>query len=279
MSFIVFAAVIFAAILHAAWNAVAKSQSDKLLTMTALVFGSAFWGALMLPMTGSPHPQSYVYLAVGIVLHVGYQIVLQAAYKLGDLSLVYPISRGTAPLIVTVFSVFVWGIEFEFVTILGVVAIILAVFCLGFAKNGAGGRDLKAVGFALMTACFIAAYSLVDGTGARQSGEPLGYYAQLTIANAVFFIPFVMWKKPALIKQVFINQKKIMIMGGFASFAAFAIVMWAFTQAPIAMVTALRESSIMFAMMIGVVFFREKFGAMKFVAIILTLSGMILLRL
>lgn len=279
MSFFVFCAVVFAAVLHAAWNAVAKSQSDKLLTMTALVFGSAFWGVLLLPMTGAPHPQSYIYIAVGIVFHVGYQIVLQAAYKLGDLSLVYPISRGSAPLIVTLFSVFVWGIEFEFLPILGVMAIVSAVFCLAFAKNGTGGRDLKAVGFALMTACFIAAYSLVDGTGARLSGDPLGYYARLTIANAIFFIPFVLMKKPSLIGQVFKQQKMIMVLGGFASFAAFAIVIWAFTQAPIAIVTALRESSIMFAMMIGVFFFKEKLGALKVVATILTLSGMVLLRL
>ena len=279
MSFIVFAAVVFAAVLHASWNAVAKSQSDKLLTMTALVFGSAFWGALLLPMTNAPHPQSYIYIAVGVVLHVGYQIVLQASYKLGDLSLVYPISRGTAPLIVMVFSVVVWQIDFEPVTLMGVVAIILAVFCLAFTKNGAGGRNPKAVVFALMTACFIASYSLTDGTGARLSGDPLGYYARLTIANGVFFIPFVLFKKPVLVMRAFQQQKMIMFFGGFASFAAFAIVMWAFTQAPIAMVTALRESSIMFAMMIGVFFFKEKFGLLKLAATILTLLGMILLRL
>ncbi|PCI87822.1 MAG: hypothetical protein COB24_05225 [Hyphomicrobiales bacterium] len=279
MSFLVFCAVVLAAMLHAAWNAVAKSQSDKLLTMTALVFGSAFWGALVLPITSAPHPQSYMYIVISIALHVGYQIVLQAAYKLGDLSLIYPISRGTAPLIVTLFSVFVWQIGFELVTILGVVAIILAVFCLGFTKNGAGGRDSKAVAFALMTACFIAAYSLVDGTGARLSGDPFGYYAWLTIANALFFIPYVWMKKPVLIVRAFQQQKTIMFFGGFASFAAYAIVMWAFTQAPIAMVTALRESSIMFAMMIGVFFFKEKFGRLKFAATLLTLLGMVLLRL
>lgn len=279
MSYFVFGAVVFAALLHAAWNAVAKSQSDKLLAMTALVFGSAFWGLVALPIANAPNPQSYVYLAVGILLHIGYQVVLQAAYKLGDLSLVYPVSRGVAPMIVALFSIFIWNIDFEMTTIFGLCAIIFAVFCLAFAKNNDGGRDFKAIIFALVTACFIAAYSLVDGMGARISGDSLGYYAWLTLANGFGFAVFIGLKRPAIFEQVVKTQKIILLVGGAASFGAFAIAMWAFTQAPIAMVTALRESSIVFAMLIGVIFFKEKFGTLKLMATVLTLSGMILLRI
>lgn len=279
MSIMVFMAVIFAALLHATWNAVAKSQSDKLLTMTALVFGSSLWGMVALPFAQLPNKASFVYLAVGILLHIGYQIVLQSAYKLGDLSLVYPISRGTAPLIVTIFSIFVWNIDFEFTTILGLAAIIFAVFCMAFTKNNSGGHDGKAILFALVTACFIAAYSLVDGTGARLSGDSLGFYACLTIANGFGFAAFIGFVKPENLALVFKTQKYIMVFGGLASFGAFAIAMWAFTQAPIALVTALRESSIMFAMLIGVVFFKENFGGLKLVATLATLAGMVLLRM
>lgn len=279
MSVMVFMAVVFAALLHAAWNAVAKSQSDKLLTMTALVMGSGFWGIVALPFIQAPDPKSYLYLGIGILLHVGYQLVLQAAYRFGDLSLVYPISRGAAPLIVTLFSIFVWHIEFSFWTLGGLGAIIFAVFCLAFSKNTGGGRDIKAIAFALVTACFIATYSLVDGVGARLSGDSLGFYAILTMSNGFLFPAIVLFKRPQIVKQVFRSQKIVLFAGGLASFGAFAIAMWAFTQAPIALVTALRESSIMFAMLIGVVFFKESFGRLKLLATMATLTGMILLRL
>lgn len=279
MSVMVFMAVVFAALLHAAWNAVAKSQADKLSTMTALVMGSGFWGLVALPFANFPDPKSYVYLGVGILLHVGYQIVLQAAYRVGDLSLVYPISRGVAVLMVSLFSIFIWNIEFELQTIFGLVAIIVAVFCLAFAKNVVGGYELKAIGFALLTACFIATYSLVDGMGARISGDSLGFYAILTLSNGVLFPVIIMMKRPRIVKEVIFGQKIVLFAGGLASFGAFAIAMWAFTQAPIALVSALRESSIMFAMLIGVLFFREKFRTLKLIATVLTLSGMILLRL
>lgn len=279
MTIYVFGAVVFAALLHAAWNAALKAQSDKLVAMSAIVFGGAFWGLISLIFAPLPHADSYGYMLWGAALHIGYNIFLQAAYRYGDFSLVYPISRGVAPLFVTLFSIFVLGIEFENIVLIGLIAIILGVICLAFAKNHMGKIEPKAVGLALITACFIASYSLVDGFGARLSGNVLGYYAVLSLLGTAGYSVFIGFYRPSIFMTLIKHHKKITVLSGGASYLAFSIIMWCFTQAPIALVTGLRESSILFAMLIGLLFFKDRFGKMKFAATIAILTGMVLLRL
>ncbi len=279
MTLLVFSAVIFAAALHATWNAMIKSQHDKLLSMTAMVVGCGFIALIILPFVGLPHEDSYIYLAFAIVVHTGYHIFLASAYKHGDLSLVYPISRGTAPLIVTIFSIVILGIQFEILTLFGLGLIVFAILCLIFSGNHTNKGNGKAIILALVTACFIASYSIIDGFGARAAGSSLSFYALLSVINGIVFTVFIGIKSPHYLSEIFRGQKFIMTFGGVASFSGFAIILWAFTQSTIATVVALREVSIIFAMLIGVVIFKEKFGYLKAIACVATLGGMVLLRI
>jgi drug/metabolite transporter (DMT)-like permease len=131
---------------------------------------------------------------------------------------------------------------------------------------------------ALVTGCFVAGYSMVDGYGARVAGTPVGFYAWETILNAIVFAVIVAINSPGTLRTTICNHKKIMAVGGGASFAAYALVVWAFTQAPIAVVTALRETSIVFALLIGVFFLKERLSLVKLVSAMLTMLGALMLR-
>ncbi|MGI9405747.1 MAG: EamA family transporter, partial [Hyphomicrobiaceae bacterium] len=133
-------------------------------------------------------------------------------------------------------------------------------------------------GMALATGCFIAGYSLVDGLGARIAGTAVGFYAWLTILNAVVFVALMRFIQPGLLQRVPGEGGRLMLIGGGASFLAYALVIWAFTQAPIALVTALRETSILFALAIGVVFLKERLAVGKVVALTIATAGVVLLR-
>lgn len=278
MSTIVFIAVIAAAILHSVWNALVKGGADKHLSMTAVVLGQAPLGMLVLPFVPMPAPESWPYLITGIGLHLGYQLFLLHSYRAGDLTQVYPIARGTAPLLVAGISVFFLGVHLQSIEILAITIIGAGIMSLSLVRQKDGTRNMNAAGLAFITGCFIAAYSLVDGTGARIAGTALGFYGWLTIANAIIFAIFTMITKPGLLKSLPRKGKFVFAVGGGASYVAYALVMWAFTQAPIALVTALRETSIVFALLIGVFFLKEKLDLAKVFSTMVTLLGAALLR-
>ena len=149
---------------------------------------------------------------------------------------------------------------------------------LVFVRSSAGLRNPGAAAMALVTGCFIASYSLCDGLGARQAGTAVGYYAWLTLINAALFAVIIRVAKPGTIRLVVTDGRMLAIVGGGASFLAYALVTWAFTQAPIALVTALRETSIVFALIIGVVFLKEPLNLVKVASTMATLVGVAILR-
>lgn len=279
MTTLVFVAVIAAALMHAVWNALAKSGTDKHLSMTAVVLGHAPIALITLPFVPFPEPASWPYMAAGVALHIGYQLFLLTAYRLGDLTQVYPIARGTAPLLVAGVSTIFLGVKLQPLEILAVLTIGIGILSLGLVRNTHGIRNVKASAIAFMTGCFIASYSLIDGTGARLSGTVLGYYGWLTVGNVVLFAAYIAFTKPGLISTIPTKARQTFIVGGSASYIAYAIVTWAFTQAPIALVTALRETSIIFALIIGVWFLNEKLDLAKVFSTFVTLLGAALLRL
>ncbi len=276
---LVFLVVLLAAVLHAVWNACVKNSGDKFLGMTAIVSGHAPLALLALPFVPLPEIQSWPYVIAGVVLHVGYQLFLLYSYRIGDLTQVYPIARGVAPLIVAGVSVSALGVHLSPVEMLAVVTIATGIMCLVYVRGSDGLRNTRAAGMALGTGCFIAGYSLVDGLGARQAGTALGFYAWLTIINVVVFSLIMARLKPGLIGRMARKGRFLMIFGGGASFSAYALVVWAFTRAPIPLVTALRETSIVFALVIGVLFLNERLNLVKVASIAMTLFGAILLRL
>ena len=279
MSTPVFLAVIAAALLHAAWNALVKQGADKHLGMTAVVLGHVPIALVVLPFVPFPAPESWPWLLAGLLLHTGYQLFLMMSYRIGDLTQVYPIARGTAPLLVAGISVAFLGVHLAPLELLGVVTIGAGIMSMSLVRQRDGLRNRHAALLALATGGFIAAYSLVDGTGARLAGTALGYFGWASIGNAAVFASLMALTRPGLLTQVFRRGKRAMILGGGASFVAYSMVIWAFTQAPIALVTALRETSIVFALLIGVFLLGERLDLAKVASTMVTLLGGALLRL
>jgi len=267
-----------AAVLHAVWNAVVKGGHDKHLGMTAIVLGHAPIAIPVLLIAPTPDPASWPYLLAGIVLHCGYQLFLLTSYRIGDLTQVYPIARGTAPILVAGISIVFLGVALSVNELLPILMIAIGVMSLSLVRQKDGLRNSRAAALAFATGCFIAGYSLVDGLGARQAGTALGYYAWLSLSNAVVFAVIMTVAKPGLIGRIRVEAVPALVLGGTASFVAYGLIIWAFTQAPIALVTALRETSIIFALLIGVFFLKERLDLAKVASTVITLSGAILLR-
>lgn len=278
MTTTVFLAVIGAAILHAAWNAVVKGGKDKTLSMGAITLGHALPAVVILPFAHVPALESLPYLAGGICLHFGYQIFLIKSYDTGDLTQVYPIARGSAPLLVCLVSVLILGVPLNRWEILAVCIIGAGILSLTLVRQSDGQRNGSAAMLALTTSVFIASYSLVDGLGARVAGTALGFYCWLTLCNSFIFALYLAWRSPQTLRAIPRAGLPIFLVGGTASFIAYAIVTWAFTQAPIALVSALRETSIVFALLIGVFFLKERLSLVKVLSTMTTLLGAMLLR-
>lgn len=280
MSTTVFLAVLLAALLHALWNALVKSSADKHASMSLVVLGHVPIALASVPFMPMPEPAALPWLLFGISLHVGYQMFLIAGYKAGDLTQVYPIARGVAPLIVAAVSIGLLGVALDRVELLAVLLIAGGIVSLGLVRHADGERNPRAVKMALGTGCFIAAYSLVDGNGARVAGTALGYWTWSALGNATIFTLLTAIIRPGLLGRSLRDRRLAVsgLMGGTASFLAYALVIWGFMQAPIALVTALREVSIVFALVIGTVFLKERLDLAKVVSTMITITGAVLLR-
>lgn len=274
----VFLAIIGAAVMHAAWNALLKSGTDKTLGMAAVTLGHVPLGLLSFFFVPLPALDSYPYIIGGILLHFGYQLFLIRSYQLGDLTQVYPIARGSAPLLVTLASITVLSVALSGMQVLAVIIIGAGIISLAFAPSSDGARNGRAAGVALVTGCFIAGYSVVDGLGARAAGTSLGYFAVLVQGNGLLMILYLALRSPQTFRALPRDGRNMFFIGGSTSFLSFAIVTWAFTQAPIALVTALRETSVIFALIIGAVFLNERLGPLKIMSTVMTVIGALLLR-
>lgn len=270
--------VIAAAVLHATWNAAVKGSDDKALGMTAVIVGQALPALVVLFFLPLPSVESLPFFLAGLVFHLGYQIFLISAYQIGDFTQAYPIARGTGPLLVTVVSIFFLGVELEPAELVAIGLIVLGIISLSLVRQGDGLRNPRAAALAVCTGICIAGYSLSDGLGARASESAVGFMASLMLVNGLVFAGYIYMRSPGTMGQVLRVAKWRMVGGGIASFTAYALVVWAFTQAPIALVTALRETSIVFALLIGVFIFRERLDLAKVLSTFLTLGGAFLLR-
>jgi len=256
-----------------------KGAADKHVSMGAVVLGHMPPGLICILLSPAPAPQSYPYIIAGVALHFGYQVFLLTSYRFGDLSQVYPLARGSAPLIVAVASVLWLGTTFSQMEIAAIGVIGLGIISLTLVRREDGLHNGRAAALALATGAFIAAYSLNDGVGARLAGTALGFYGWLAVGSGLVWLIYGGLFQPRSLRVFDPGTRRIFVVGGWASFAAYAIVTWAFTQAPIALVTALRETSIIFALVIGVVLFREPLNLGKLLSTMATMIGVALLRL
>jgi drug/metabolite transporter (DMT)-like permease len=270
--------VLFAALLHASWNFLVKRTEDKFFSMSAVVLGHTPFAVVALSYAPLPDIEALPYILAGALLHVGYQLFLLASYRIGDLSQVYPLARGAAPLVVAGVSVLALGEHLSRLELIAVLVIGAGIMSLVVVRRRDGLHNGRAATLAVITGGFIASYSLVDGLGAREAGTALGFYGWLSTINALIFAAIMRAWRPGMVKRVVGSNWRFALAGGGTSFFAYAMVTWAFTVAPISLVTALRETSIVFALLLGVFVLKERLDAMKVLATVTTLLGVILLR-
>lgn len=279
MTLDIIAVVLLAALLHATWNFFVKRSTDTFQGMASVVLGRGLLGAGALYYSPEISIELVFYVVVGVILHLGYQILLLNSYRLADLTLVYPMARGSSPLIIALISIFL-GVRYSTPQILALVLIgagLMGISITRFHEKSVGGY--KSVLLALTTGGFIASYSLIDGLGAREAGTAVGYYAIVTTLNALVFGAMTRIVRPGLLGKIFSIHLGQTILGGSASFTAYLLVIWAFTKAPIALVASLRETSILFALIMGIYFLQERVTLLKLVAILLATCGIVFLRL
>jgi len=274
----VFFAALLAAVMHATWNAIIKTGEDKVQGMLVLTLSHAACGALISLFVPFPPAAAWGWLAGSVLVHSAYQTFLAVAYSHGNLSRVYPISRGSAPLFVLVFGFFflpdaIRQNEYIGITLLGTGIVVMA---RGVFTNGESRRLLP---FAFGAALATAGYTVSDGMGARAAGNASSYIAWLFILSAPVFIPVCLMLRGGGVFRISPAVWRSAGLGGVMSVAAYWIAVWGMTQAPIALVAALRETSVLFAVGIGILFFGESGDRSKLVAASLIVSGVVLTRL
>lgn len=275
----VFLAVLLAALMHGAWNVLIKLTPDRFVSLCLIQLVIAVMGMAMLAIFPWPAAASVPHAIASGFLHLGYNLFLIRSYRTGHLSQVYPIARGSAPLLT---FLGVWIATGERMAPAGLVGI--AVLVAGLWVIGAGGRNgLRLHGatlfYALGTAAFIAAYSTVDGLGSRVSGSPSGYAGLMFLIDGLLLVSAALiWRGPSMIGQMrpFWAQG---LAGGLLSATAYWIVIWAMAHAPIAAVAALRETSILFVLVLSQRVLREALTLSRVAGAILILAGAVLIRL
>ena len=274
----VFLIVLFATFMHAVWNGMVKNHPDKAVAVSAIVFGHIPLAIVAIIFLPAPTIDCIPYIVASAIVHQGYQWYLLSAYKIGDLTKVYPIARGFGPLVATLISILVLGLFLKSLVILSILLICFGIMILGLLDKES--KNVKVLQLSLFTGFFIGLYSLIDGYGARASLSPIVYMSWSFILSAALF-PIVLKIKnhKNIFQNVFNNGKQVFWIGGTLSYIIYTIVVWAFTKAPIPMVGALRESSIFFSIFIGYFFLKEKITPTKIFSIILIFAGVIGLKL
>lgn len=276
MTISVFAIVLFAAALHATWNAVVKGSSDKML-MTGLVTGAAALIAVVIvPFLPLPAPASWPFLATSTVLQIGYYQLVARAYQVADMSQTYPVMRGTAPLLVAIVSSVFLGEHLPLLAWGGI-----AMISAGILSMAAGARlgQGKGTVLALINAVVIASYTLVDGAGVRQSGDAVAYTLWAFLLTGVPLVGLVLATRRAAFVHYIASNWRQGLFGGFGTLVSYGLALWAMTIAPIAVIAALRETSILFGVMISALILRERVTPLRLAGATIIVAGAVTLRL
>ncbi len=277
MSFGVFFAVLFAAFLHASWNAIVKFGVNKLQGMVLLSIAHALIGLMMVIAFPLPDRAALGWLAISVVLHLIYKTFLTLAYQNGDLSRVYPISRGTAPVIVLFVSLLFLSDSFTNWQVAGVFVVGFGILMMAHGVF-ANDEQRELLPYALGAAMGTAGYTLADGIGARLSMQPSAFIGWVFVLDASLF---TLWAVAFKGFDVLPKQPRIWALGlaaGSASVGAYWIAVWAMTVAPIALIATLRETSVLFAVLIGVLYLKERYDKTKVLAAFVIVCGVVMMR-
>lgn len=269
--------VLLGAALHATWNALVKSGTDKQLDSTMVALGASVASICALPFLPMPNAAAWPYIIGSVCIHFTYYQLVGAAYRLGDIGLVYPLMRGVAPLIVATTSGLILGEALPPVMFTGILIICAGVLTL--AADFRGGHT-QAIAVALMNAVVISLYTYVDGIGARAAGNPISYTLWICILPPIPLFAFAFMRRGVapVLRHARLTWRRGLF-GGAGSVASYGLALYAMTRAPIAAVAALRETSILFALVISVFIFREKASPWRYVAGATIAAGALVMKL
>jgi drug/metabolite transporter (DMT)-like permease len=269
-------AVIAAAVTHAAWNAIAHGIKDQTLAFGLIGVGGIAVGIPLVIVAAMPHGDCWPYLLGSVAIHVFYNLLLMQCYRLGEFSQVYPLARGTSPLVVTILAAIFIHEGLALPQIVGVLVVSGGLATLVLAGRRPGRAAFAA---AVGTGLTIAAYTVVDGVGVRLSGSPVGYIGWLMVLESLCVPMFAVFRR----RGVLLKQPRRILLAGLAAGAlsvlAYGLVLWAQTRGALAPIAALRETSVIFGAIIGTLVFREPFGRTRIAATVLVAAGIVLLNL
>ncbi|MEO7547399.1 MAG: EamA family transporter [Ramlibacter sp.] len=276
------AAVLFGALLHASWNALVKSSPDKALDTAVIHLTGSLIAIPLALVVGLPPAAAWPYIIASVVIHIGYYIALTGAYKHGDLGLTYPLMRGTAPLLVALASSLTLGEQLSPLAWAGVLGVSFGVLTLGLSRHALDHP--RAVRFALANAVIIALYTVVDALGARAAyaggGNALQYVGALFVLDGWPFALIVFARRGGDVVWPYARKRLPVAAGAaVASFGSYGIALWAMSKAPVATVAALRETSVLFAAVLGSWFLKEAFTLRRAVGTGVIVAGVMALRL
>jgi drug/metabolite transporter (DMT)-like permease len=275
MSLLVFCVILFSAALHAVWNAIVKGGSDTLLTTVLVAASGALVGLVSLPFLPPIAPAAWSYLGISAVLEIAYYGLVAAAYRNADMSRAYPLMRGTPPLLVALVSSLLLGAAVSLTGWLGVALISAGLLSLTL---GSTKSDSRGVTFAMVNALVIASYTLVDSFGVRASGSPATYTMWIFVLTGVPLAAWALLRRADFLPYARSNWH-LGLAGGFGTLISYGLVLWSMTMAPVALVAALRETSILFGTIIAVLVLKEKVTRTRLVAVLIIAAGAAVLKL
>jgi drug/metabolite transporter (DMT)-like permease len=268
--------VIGAGALHAVWNAITKHLPDRLMAFALIGIAATLGGGLAVALAGLPDRAAIPFAVASAVIHVGYSLALMNSYRLGAYNQAYPIARGTSPLLVALGAYFLANERLSGLPLAGVVILAAGLMSLALSSGRLARTDLHAVGAAVLTGLTIASYTIVDGLGVRHAHDPYAYAGLLFLLEgpafpliALFRRPASRWREGAAVSRG--------LLAGALSLVAYGTVLWAQTRAPLAEVAAVRETSVIFAALIGMAFLGERFGIRRLAAAVVIATGIILI--
>jgi drug/metabolite transporter (DMT)-like permease len=278
MSTTVVLVVLLSALVHASWNTLLKAGDDKLLNTIMVAGACGVIGVVTLPFLAAPLAASWPYLAASAILQILYFLLLAAAYRTGDIGQAYPLMRGTAPLLVALASGPLIGEALPAGRWLGIALICGGVLILAFERAELLLRQRAGVAFALANAVVICAYTLVDGVGVRASGSPVAYTLWIFVLASTPMLIWAALRRGADFRALLRQRYRIGLIGGLGTAGSYVLALWAMTLAPVAAVAALRETSILFVLVISVVVLKERMTTRRLISAMVIVAGAVVIR-
>ena len=269
--------ILSAAVMHAVWNAFVKMDGDRLMTMAVVISTTGLLAPMLLLIGPPPALESWPYIFLSVLLNNAYFLFLIEAYRFGDLSQVYPIARGSAPLLVAVGAALFANEQLSMVELAGVFIISAGTISLIWGRGLRVGAEKRSIIFALLTGLMIASYTIIDGIGVRLSGNPASYIGWLFILSPLPIASIAIIRRRGDALVYIRNNWKLAVLAGGLNLGSYGLSIWALSLAAMAHVSAMRETSVIIAALIGTQLLGESFGKRRILAAIVVATGVILI--